>query len=116
MHDVAISRIRQVMLSSIMGPAPMTSMTISQALELALRHHNAGEFQQAESLYRNILATDPAHAPSLQLLGVIAYQSGENRDAMELISRAIAIDPNVASFHTNLGNVLRDEQRFHDAA
>src|SRR4051794_3002523 len=81
---------------------------IDQLIQSALEHHRAGDLPAAEAIYRQILSSHPSHAPALHLLGVIAYQSGETADAIELISRAIAINPNVASFHSNLGNIFRD--------
>ena len=42
----------------------------------------------------------------LHHLGVTAAQSGQLQAAAELISRAIAVSPNVAAYHSDLGNVL----------
>ena len=39
---------------------------------LALDHHRAGRLREAESLYRQILAANPNHADTLQMLGGIA--------------------------------------------
>jgi len=38
-------------------------MTLPEALELARRHHEAGEFEPAESLYRQLIAIHPTYAP-----------------------------------------------------
>src|SRR5260370_41942201 len=80
-------------------------MTIKQAFELAAEHHQAGRLREAELLYRQILAQQPNHAETLHLLGVLAHQIGRNVDAVELIKRAIAINPN-AAFYNNLGIAL----------
>jgi tetratricopeptide (TPR) repeat protein len=81
-------------------------MTIEQAMEQAVAHHQAGRMPQAESIYRQILATQPNHADALHLLGVVAAQSGRHEIAHELIRQAIAIRPNVADYYGNLGRVL----------
>ncbi|HXR88499.1 MAG TPA: tetratricopeptide repeat protein, partial [Stellaceae bacterium] len=69
----------------------------------ALRLHQAGQSAEAERLYRQILARDPRHADSLHLLGVLAYQRGQHRDAIDLIGQAIAINGAVPFFHNNRG-------------
>jgi tetratricopeptide (TPR) repeat protein len=86
----------------------MPQLTIQQAFELAQKHHQAGRLRDAEQLYHQILAQQPNHAGALQYQGVIAYQVGRHDMALNLIRRAIAIEPNSAEAHINLGNVLKD--------
>jgi tetratricopeptide (TPR) repeat protein len=38
---------------------------------------------------------------------MVAYQSGQPKPAIELISRAISVNSGVASYHSNLGNILQ---------
>jgi tetratricopeptide (TPR) repeat protein len=79
---------------------------IEQILGRAQALHQAGRLNEAEGLYRQILALDPNHPDALHLLGVIAYQGGRNDLALELIGKAIARNDRVANFHCNIGNVL----------
>lgn len=85
-------------------------------LDTALAHHGQGRLQEAEQLYRQILAADPGNADGLHLLGMIAFQSGDSETAVTLIRKAIAIKPNAASYHANLGNVLQQQGYARDAA
>lgn len=80
-------------------------MTIQQAFELALQHHQSGRLPEAEAIYRQILAVEPRHADTLHLLGVIANQVGRNDMATDLINQAIAAAaPTVpAVYFGNLG-------------
>ncbi|MDA1090884.1 MAG: tetratricopeptide repeat protein [Proteobacteria bacterium] len=94
------------------GAAPDTQ----QALALAMRHHAEGRLNDAATMYQQILKTEPEHPVALHLLGVIAHQSGDNGTALDLITKAIAIKPDVAEAHTNLGNALQDLGRWDDAA
>ena len=80
--------------------------TISEALAIAIQHHQAGRLQAAEQIYRQILAVEPNHADAWHLLGVIASQLGKHEMAVEYIGRAIALNGNVAAVHYNLGNAL----------
>ena len=77
--------------------------TISEALAIAVQHHQAGRLQAAEQIYRQILAVEPNHADALHLLGVIAHQLGKHEAAVEYIARAIGLNGNAAVFHSNLG-------------
>src|ERR1700727_2236171 len=52
--------------------SPRPIMTAPQAFALALQHHQASRLQEAEALYREVLAVQPEHVDALQNLGVIA--------------------------------------------
>lgn len=84
----------------------MTGPAIQTSLNLAVAHHRAGRFADAENLYRAILHEQPDHGVALHLLGVLTGQRGNHQAAIDLIRRAIAIDPTNADFHSNLGKFL----------
>src|SRR3954468_10010464 len=85
----------------------MAKLTIQQAMQMAVAHHQAGRLDRAETLYRQVLSYAPDYPDALHLLGVLASQNGESDAAIALIQRAIAGDPTVATFHNNLGEALR---------
>ena len=85
----------------------MTPMTIEQAMEIAVGHHQAGRLAEAEAIYRQVLSRSPDHAEALHLLGVLASQVGRTEVALELIGRAIIVNPGVALYHSNLGEIYR---------
>jgi tetratricopeptide (TPR) repeat protein/SAM-dependent methyltransferase len=95
---------------------PGSAGEIARRLHAALPHHRAGRLSEAEALYRSVLEIEPDNVDALQLLGVLAHQSGRHALAIEQIERAIALarSPN-ASFHNNLGEALRAEGRLDDA-
>jgi tetratricopeptide (TPR) repeat protein len=82
----------------------------------ALVHHKAGRLNEAERIYRQILAIDATHADSLHLLGMIAYQAGRLDDATAMIGKAIAVDKTQAAYHLNLGTVFHAQGRLDEAA
>lgn len=90
-------------------------MTVQQAFDLALQHHQAGRLADAEAIYRQILAVQPRHADALHLLGVIAHQMGRNEVAVQMIGQALAVNPNHPVAYTNLGCALRAEGRMEEA-
>jgi predicted O-linked N-acetylglucosamine transferase (SPINDLY family) len=90
----------------------MPALTPEQAYELALQHHRANRLPEAESLYRQLLASDPNHADALHMLGVLANQMGRASDAIELIRRAIQLNCGRAIYHNNLGLVLASQRQW----
>jgi tetratricopeptide (TPR) repeat protein len=82
----------------------------------ALRHYETGSLAEAERLFRQILALEPSHASSWHLLGVTCYRTGRYEQAVGMIGKAIAINGEVAIFHSNLGNALCAQDKLDDAA
>ena len=97
-----------------MAEHPQT-LTIQQSIELAAQHHKGGRLSQAETIYQQILQSDPNQPIALHLLGVMAHQTGKNDVAVDLITRAIAIDPDLAEAHSNLGTALRELGKLEEA-
>jgi predicted O-linked N-acetylglucosamine transferase (SPINDLY family) len=85
----------------------MANLTIQETLDQAVRYHQAGQLAPAERFYRQVLQLDARNADALHLLGVLAYQNGGHGQAIELIRRAIDIQPAIAGYYCNLGNALR---------
>lgn len=85
----------------------MNSVTIEQAMQLAVAHHRAQRLTEAEQIYRQIVAARPDHADALRLLGAIAVQTGHLDAGIELMRRAISINPRAAAYHVDLGSALQ---------
>lgn len=96
-------------------PAAKAVVKISQALQEAIIHHQAGRLSEAAVIYEEILKAEPANADALHLSGVAAHQGGNHALGLELIDRAIAIDADQPPFHDNLGIVLRHLGRLEEA-
>jgi protein O-GlcNAc transferase len=89
----------------------MSAGVLTQAVE----HHKAGRLKEAEALYREIGQDRPQYADALNLLGVIARQTDRLNEAVDLISRALALNPVSAAFHFNLAEARRGLGRNLDA-
>ncbi|CAA7616751.1 tetratricopeptide repeat protein [Magnetospirillum sp. SS-4] len=85
----------------------MEADTDAPRFEQALRLHGAGRLAEAEAALRAILSSNPGHADCLDLLGIIAFQTGHAEAAIDLLGQAIGHDGQSHSHHTNLGNILR---------
>lgn len=94
------------------GPAP----AVQALFAAALRQHQAGQFDDAERLYRQVLQAAPRHADALHFRGVLAHQTGRHEAAIDLIDKAIAQNPRIATFHHNRGIVLAEQGKHATAA
>jgi len=81
----------------------------------ALACHQAGNLNEAERLYRRLLAREPAHTDAMHLLGLILSEQGEQEQAVRLISRASELRPNTALYLANLGLALRRAGKLEEA-
>jgi tetratricopeptide (TPR) repeat protein len=90
-------------------------MSIDEGIRLAIQHHQAGRFFEAENLYRSILAAQPDHADASHLLGLIARRCGNLNDAEQLIRRAVTKVPTHPLYLGNLGLVLIEQKRLDEA-
>jgi protein O-GlcNAc transferase len=79
--------------------------TSADLVALARQYQQAGDLRQAETLCRQVLRTEPAHAEALRVLGGLAYQSGNYAAARDLIRDAAASAPANAGYHADLGLV-----------
>jgi tetratricopeptide (TPR) repeat protein/2-polyprenyl-3-methyl-5-hydroxy-6-metoxy-1,4-benzoquinol methylase len=90
-------------------------MAVAESLHRAIKHHEAGEIEQAEALYREIVRIDPAHADALHLLGVAAHQKSDHPTGVHFIRQAIAKSGGSALYYSNLGACYRSLGRNDEA-
>jgi predicted O-linked N-acetylglucosamine transferase (SPINDLY family) len=91
------------------------TLSLQQAIDLAVQHHNAGRLPEAENTYQQILQSEPNHPTALHLLGVIAHQTGKNDKAVDLITKALGLKPDYVEAHNNLSVVLHALGKLDDA-
>ena len=83
----------------------MAEPTVQEQLNAALQHHQAGRLQQAEVVYRRVLAQYPDQPDALHWLGILARQVGRNDAALGLIGRAVHLAPTVPAYQHNYGEM-----------
>jgi len=83
--------------------------------QVAVSHHQAKRFQEAETGYDHILSQFPAHPDSLHLRGLLAYQQGQYGLALTLIQQAISLDKKKPHYFFNYALVLEKEERWEEA-
>ena len=68
----------------------------------AIAHLRADRLDLAANLLEAVLADNPSHADSLNLLGVLAHKQGDNEQAVKLIERAIELGAPRPPYFVNL--------------
>ena len=94
----------------------MTDATADTLFQRALRAHQAGDLDQAQRLYGQVLAAHPQQVNALTNLSTLYLHHGRFEEALLLVARALQIDPAQAALHYNYGNILMQAALYADAA
>jgi len=84
---------------------------MSNLLHQAVAAHQANNLPEAERLYRAILASAPEQADALALLGIVCGIKGDHAEAIKLVDKAVALDPQSALFRFHQGSVLMNAKK-----
>ncbi len=76
-------------------------------LKIAFQLHRAGRLKEAAKIYERLLHNDPANHEAANLRGLVALQSGDYGQAIDLISQAVEMASENAGYHSNLGEAFR---------
>ena len=63
--------------------------------------HQNGQLDQAEEIYKSVLINDPQQSDAQYLLGIISLNKGNYEVAIQLIDKAIIIDPTKAHYYND---------------
>ena len=87
-------------------PEFMAKPTSSQLLVQAMAHQHCGELDRAESLVRQILASDPENISALTKLGVLSAATGQFEKAEAIYRQVLNLAPGDVGVLTILANLL----------
>lgn len=90
-------------------------LTLSQAFDLARQHQTAGRHDDAEGLYRQILAAKPEVASAWQNLGVLKAARGQISDGIACLSRALALQPDLPALRLQQAILMQQTGQGADA-
>jgi predicted O-linked N-acetylglucosamine transferase (SPINDLY family) len=93
----------------------MPAVTVPQALQLALEHHQAGRLTDAETICHQILAVQPRESAVFHLLGIIAIQNGRFPEAVRVLQRSLELDGSNPSINAHFGTALAAQGRLDEA-
>lgn len=80
-------------------------------LAAAFDNHQTGGFDEAEALYRRVLAADPKRTTALHRYGLLVAQLGRLEEADGLLARALAMAPLDDETAVNHAKILRALRR-----
>lgn len=83
---------------------------------LVLTWREAGEYRDAETLWRHTLRENPTCIAAMVNLAGECSARGRSDEAMQYYDAALRLDPNDAGALTNKGNLVRDQGRIMEAA
>jgi tetratricopeptide (TPR) repeat protein len=81
----------------------------------ALQLHQAGRLDEAAALYKYVAKHFPAQPDPWRLLGVVAFQKGDARGAVDLYDKAIKLDPANAQYRFDRARALKAQNRLEAA-
>ena len=87
----------------------------NELFKIAFQYHQTGQLQDAKALYCQILQIIPNHSDALHMYGVLAYQVEKFDVSANLIRKAIAINPRVPDYHSNLSLTIRSVGKLEEA-
>jgi protein O-GlcNAc transferase len=93
----------------------MSDPTVTRLFASAVDLQQRGQVQQAEAMFRQLLALDPHHAEGMHRLGILCAGRGQLEETDLWIARAIEVDPGNVVYRANRGEFLRRLGRFDEA-
>ena len=86
-----------------------------QVLALGLEYHRAGQFAQAEQMYRRVLASDSDNWDALCYLGGVYLAQSQLDEAVAVLQRASELRPESVELRNDLGVVFAQQGKLDQA-
>ena len=86
-----------------------------QKLALAAEHHKQGRHDEAERLYRQLLADSPQNVDAMRLLAGILTHKSETDESEALLQKAVSLAPDFALAFLDLGQIYHEQHRYGEA-
>ena len=90
-------------------------LNIDLSLQQGISAHQAGNLQEAERCYKNILQTQSTHPHANHNLGALYVSINKSETALNLFKTALQVNPNIELFWMSYINALINERQFTEA-
>ncbi|ETI50642.1 hypothetical protein F443_05800 [Phytophthora nicotianae P1569] len=104
------------------GNLEIVNSRVKDVIQQGISLQENGNYIGAQNVYSRVLRASPGNADAIHLLGTIHFQNGEFNSAIEYISQAVAVNPQVTWYHSNLAlcymaleQLETAEEEFHTA-
>jgi len=95
--------------------ATARSLRRARSVGRAAALHQVGRLDEADRIYRAVLAADPHDFDALHLSGVLKHQQGRSVDGLRLVAAALRARPGSVPALTNYGVILDALKRHQEA-
>ena len=85
------------------------NVALNSLVDAARQAANQGRWNEAEQLWRQVLAIEPRHAQALYSIGVHAFKRGQLTDALQALQSAHAVSPKDPVVLLSMSVVLREQ-------
>jgi protein O-GlcNAc transferase len=90
-------------------------MNVNEAIQSAFENYQAGNLQQAEIIYKEILNLQPNNLDVIQKLANILQDKGQIDEAIDYYQKAINLKPNDFGFYYNLADAFLEKGEIEQA-
>ena len=84
--------------------------SVPALLQHAFALHRGNRLEQAEAVYRQVLALQPDQPDALHLLGQVAENTGRQALAIDLVGKAVARKPGEALYRVSFARLLQKDK------
>lgn len=113
--DAALTPSPAAQAAPAQAPEQWLDQALAQVLALAIKHHERGEIEQAETLYRSVLESTPGHAEANYRLAMLAMQVGQPRGALAHFAQALQARPDLPEHWTGYAQAMIQSDEFASA-
>jgi len=99
----------------VLSPQLAWGQGLQDLFRQAEEARQAGNFQAAEEIWRQVIEQDPDNAPAYLGLGNRLRDQNKLEEAIAAYEKAIEVDPNYAFAYVGLGNALRSDNQLEAA-